>query len=89
MTKILISIYRTSCYYEAQGHAGDHDVCTIISTLEGVLTTTQKPRVYDQETGHCQIVIDEATDEQKHIFKAVRDVMQQVAEQYPDCIKMY
>lgn len=89
MTKVLISIYRTSCYYEAEGHAGNHDVCTILSTLEGVLTTAQTPRQYDAESGHCQIVIDDATDAQKTVFRAVQSVLQQVAEQFPEHVKLY
>lgn len=81
-------------FYDCENHAGDYDVCTIMSTLSNVLVAAAlsegvQPLEYDEDSGHVRIDIDYASAETVKVFDTVMEVIEQVAEQYPDYVKVY
>lgn len=94
MTKIMLRISenRHDIYFDCLNHAGDHDVCTIISTLCNVLVAEcirlgSKPSVYEE--GHVHIDIEYATPQTVEVFKAVEMVFKEIEKNHPDIVKIY
>lgn len=92
MTKVMLNIDKLNgIYYESMTHAGDHDACTIVSTLSNVLVEEcfnegHEPTIYNK--GHVRIDMP-YSDKAYEVFKAVEGVMRQAAHQLPDHIKIY
>jgi len=93
MTKAIFQ-YDKGLMFDCVNHAGDHDVCTIVSTLCGVLVIACKrfdkdfePTIYNE--GHVRIDVSRADDSLKEVFRTVEAVMKQAAKQHPDYIKIY
>ncbi len=92
MTKVIMNIDPISgIMFDCMNHAGDHDACTIMATLTNVLVEATDmagyvPKVY--EKGHVRIDLPAGTGTDT-VFRAVGEVMQQAAEQYPEYIKIY
>ena len=67
MTNITMSIgVGNNLFYDAEYHAGEHDACTIISTVSSMLIAEAercgiKPAVLKK--GHCRIGIPDAKPE--------------------------
>ena len=95
MTKVMMhSDPLSGLFYDAICHADDRDVCTIVSTLSNVMVASAllneiKPVVY--EDGHVQVIIpaDEADEQVWGVFYAVKECMEQAAEQHPENLRMY
>lgn len=93
MTKAMLHIDpKEGIYFDCLNHAGDYDVCTIVSTLCNVLVASClrrniEPRTY--ESGHVTLDINRAEKSLTEVFNAVWDVFKQVAEQHPDCVELY
>lgn len=92
MTKVMMNIDEISgMYYECIEHSGDHDVCTIASTLSNVLVEEcfiagHEPTIYN--SGHVRI--DMPYSQQAYaVFRAVEGVFHQLARQHPENIKIY
>lgn len=92
MTKVMINIDDISgIFFDCQMHSGDHDACTIISTLCNVLVEEcfrqdREPTIYNP--GHVRIDMP-YSDAAYEVFAAVEEVMQQAARQHPEHIKIY
>ena len=92
MTKVFMNIDEISgMYYECIEHSGDHDVCTIVSTLSNVIVEQcyiegHEPTIYNK--GHVRVDMPYSRDAQV-VFRAVEGVMRQAAHQLPDHIKIY
>lgn len=66
-------------YLKCVNHAGDHDICTIISTLCNVLTIQGFKAGIDPikyEGGEFEICIPDASDEDKAVADVVIKTMQ-------------
>lgn len=93
MTKVLLDIKDNGeVFFDCYNHAGDHDVCTVTSTLSGVLVIeAQKcgiePSHYEE--GHVNIYLPISEDKNREVFKTVREVFLQLEEQNPEHIKVY
>ena len=93
MTKVLMNADVVSgVYYDCFNHADDHDACTIMSTLSGVLALEcfeagYEPTVYNE--GHVRIDMPSVDEKTVHVFQVVYKAIQQAARQYPDNIKIY
>ena len=92
MTKVMISIDEISgMYYECINHAGDHDVCTIASTLSNVIVEQcfiegHEPTIYNK--GHVRVDMPYSMQAYA-VFRAVEGVFNQAARQHPENIKIY
>jgi hypothetical protein len=92
MTKVMMNIDEISrMYYECINHAGDHDACTIASTLSNVICEVcfnegHEPTIYN--SGHVRVDIPFSQNAYA-VFRAVEGVMRQAARQQPEHIKIY
>lgn len=78
--------------YDCINHAGDHDVCTIVSTLTNVLVEATfaigyEPTTYDE--GHVRLDIPDADFVTMELFRIVLKQLKEVANQHPDYLKIY
>ena len=93
MTKVTLEIKDNGdIMYDCFNHAGDHDVCTIISTLSNVLCEAsfragRDPTCYNK--GHVRVDIPGADEPTIEVFRTVQHVMEQVALQHPDHVNLY
>lgn len=87
MTKVILTVHRDSVFFECSGHSGDHDVCTIVSTLTNVLAVQSHPQVYD--SGRVRIIDNDPSASTKAVFKAVEKCFHEAAKQHPDHLKVY
>lgn len=93
MTKAIMNVDDLgNIFFDCINHAGDHDACTIISTLCNVLTEAcftedKEPTIYNE--GHVRIDISGASRETIAVFRTVEKVMAQAAEQHPEHIQIY
>lgn len=93
MTKVLLDIKDNGeVFFDCLNHSGDHDVCTIASTLAGVLGIEAEkcgiePTHY--EDGHVNIYLPVSEDKHREVFKAVKEAFLQLEEQNPEYIKVY
>jgi len=94
MTKVILNVdkKRKSVYFDCMNHAGDSLVCAMASTLCGiVLLSCERAKLMPDryESGHMTVNIPNAADWMLNMFDIVGDVFEQIAEQYPQFIKIY
>lgn len=93
MTKVMLRTYENGAlFYDCLNHAGDDDACTIMSTLSNVLVEAcfrsgHDPTIYNK--GHVRIDISKGEYPCIEVFRCVNHVIEQVAKQYPDNVKVY
>lgn len=93
MTKAIMNIDDLgSIFFDCINHAGDHDACTIVSTLCNVLVEAcfnedKEPTIYNK--GHVRIDMENASKETIAIFRTVEKVLNHASEQMPDNIQIY
>jgi len=90
MTTAHLSIDKQSnISFDCVNHAGDWDVCTMITAYCNVLVAEclrhdVYPTVY--EAGHIHIDFEYASDSTKEVFLSVWDAIKATAEEYPEHI---
>lgn len=94
MTTIQLDITREDgpLWFDAKEHAGDREVCGMISTLLNFLVVYMAghgiaPTVY--EKGHLQFDVYVSNMHINRVFRAVVTTLQSLAYQYPDNIKIF
>jgi len=93
MTKAMMVINDNGdIMYDCLNHSGDHDVCTIMSTLSNVLVQAcfragHEPTIYNK--GHVRIDLFKADYPTIEVFRTVDAVIRKAAEQNPDYIRIY
>lgn len=94
MTKVIMNITsnRHDIFFDCENHAGDHDVCTIISTLCNVLVAHTlrlgaKPTEYKE--GHVRIDLEYASQPTMEVFESVLMVFKEIEKNHPDTVKIY
>ena len=92
MTKAIFNFNNWDIMFDCENHAGDHDVCTIVSTLCNVLVAAARkagiePTKYDK--GHVRIDIHNAGYPTAEVFRLVEELMHSVADQYPEHVRIY
>lgn len=93
MTKVILQIKDNGdLFYECMNHAGDHDVCTIMSTISNFLVEECfecgcEPTVYDK--GHVRIDMSNAGELAKEIFRIAEKQISRLKAQNPEHIKVY
>ena len=95
MTKVIFQFDKDgSLMFDCINHSGDHDVCTIVSTLCNVLVeacarfdSNFEPTVYNE--GHVRIDMNMTDDALRDTFHTVEGVMHHVMHQHPEHIKIY
>lgn len=92
MTNVILHISDAGVFYDAEYHAGEHDVCTILSTITSMLIAEAercgiKPSI--QEKGHCRIGIPDAKYETVEVFECADEVLKDLAKQHPAYIKLW
>lgn len=93
MTNITMSIgVGNNLFYDAEYHAGEHDACTIISTVSSMLIAEAercgiKPAVL--EKGHCRIGIPDASPEAVEVWKCAEEVLTDLSHQMPQYVRMW
>lgn len=92
MTKVIFNIDKNDVYVDCTNHAGDHDACTIVSTLMNVLVAKcmmcHKP-INKYEGGRVFINTHFSDPKDIDVFEAVKFTLEKAAEEYPDSIKIY
>lgn len=90
MTRVTISHRWPSVFVDVDGHAGDHDVCTIISTVCNMivmaLPENVEPEIYSD--GRVRIIRDAAERKLIDVVMTAEDVFRELQDRYPDCIKV-
>ena len=94
MTKVIMNFDEDgSIMFDCLNHAGDYDVCTIVSTLTNVLVEAVfdagcEPTTYNP--GHVRIDLPAMHARKvKDTFRIVKKVFDRVQKQNPDNIKIY
>ncbi len=94
MTKVKMNITAShkDIFFDCLNHAGDHDVCTIVSTLCNVLVAEcirvdTRPTVYEE--AHVRIDLDYVSPMTEAVFKDVYRVFEGLQENHPDMVKLY
>lgn len=90
MTTITLSYSWCSVYYECKNHAGDHDLCTIISTISNMIVSALPEGVMPDkyESGH--VLIQRVMPERQllEVVKTAEKVLRGLAEDNPKYILM-
>ena len=93
MTKISLSITREDgpLWFDCVGHAGNREVCGMISTILNFLVVYMAerghaPSVY--EPGHLQFDLYMSDLHINRVFRAVVTTLQELENQHPDNIKI-
>ena len=92
MTRVLISIVKRDVYVEIENHAGDREVCGIISAYTNMLVAICRENRIEPETyesGHVKIYISDAHKSLVRVFIAAKKLFEATAEAYPEHIKVY
>lgn len=93
MTKVMLRIDENGLiFFDCLNHCNDYTVCAIISTLANVLVEAcyragHEPTIYNK--GHVRIDIPKAEYPTIEVFRIVDKGFRQVAEQYPDLVRLY
>ena len=93
MTKVMLNADDLGgVFYDCMNHSGDHDVCTVMSTLSNVLVEACfragcEPTEYNP--GHVRIDMEQADPMTVELFRTVGSVIEKFAKQYPDYVKIY
>ncbi len=94
MTKLIMDVRDddSALYFECIMHVGDHDICTMVSTLCNVLVLRCDQRDYDVDIyneGHVRINIERADAGTCAVARALLDSFMYLEEMYPDYVKVY
>lgn len=79
-------------FFDCENHSGDHDVCTIASTLCNVVVAICLEKGYKIDTyepGHVCIKGDHCDDQTSTVLRTVLRVFEQVEGQSPRLLKVY
>lgn len=93
MTKVMMNIKEDGdVFFDCINHAGDHDVCTGVTMLCNVLVVATErakfsPAAYDD--GHVRITIDDPPKWLRETFMTVLDVFMDMANKFPEYVKIY
>lgn len=93
MTKVMLRADESgSLFYDCLNHSDDDSVCVMMSTLSNVLVeacfrTGREPTIYNK--GHVRIDIPKAEYPTIEVFRCVDKVIEQVARQHPENVKVY
>lgn len=93
MTKVMLNADEFGgIFYDCMNHAGDHDACTVMSTLSNVLVEACfragcEPTTYNP--GHVRIDMEQADYPTIEVFRTVGAVIEKFAKQYPNYVKVY
>lgn len=92
MTKVVMDIRKDgTVLYECTNHAGDHDVCTAISTISGMLARAAlrvnvEPLKYEE--GNVRIYIDKAGYPTLEVFRVAEEAIKDLVKQHPEYITL-
>ena len=93
MTEVRLNIVREDgpLWFDERGHAGDREVCGMISTLLNFLVVYMdergfEPNVYSD--GHVQYDIYMSNMHVNRVFRSVVKTLEALELQYPDNIKV-
>lgn len=93
MTKIIFNVKENGeIFFDCENHSGDHDVCTIVSTLCNVLVraTEKADLVVDEyESGHVRIYIPQTKSCLREQFLTILDIFEELQTENPKYIKIY
>ena len=94
MTNVIMDIAEddSTLYFDCETHAGDKEVCLIMSTACNVLVLRCDKRGYDVdvcESGHVRIDIERADPETCAVARALLDLFLYLEEVYPENVKVY
>ena len=94
MTKVIISMGDEggAFFFDCENHAGDHDVCTIASTLCNVVVARCQERGYKIDEylpGHVRITGDKCDEGTNTVMRTVLRVFEELQRQNPDFVKIY
>lgn len=93
MTKAIMSIdSENNIMFDCMNHAGDPEICRAVSALCGVLAIAadrigHEPTHY--KDGHVRIDLFNVSDEMRHEFEDVYEVLRQLAQQFPENVRIY
>lgn len=94
MTEVRMTITREDgpLWFDCRGHAGDREVCGMISTVLNFLVIYMSdqgivPKIYDK--GHLQFEIYASNLHINRVFRAVETTLKQLEIYYPENIKVY
>ena len=78
-----------SIMFDCDNHAGDHDVCTIISTqcnvlVEACFRADDEPTIYNR--GHVRIDLIRPSYPIAEVFRTVEAQMRKVAKMHPEYV---
>lgn len=90
MTTITISHSWFSAFMDVKGHAGDHDVCTAISTITNMVVAALpegvEPDIYEE--GHVMVKRDVAERRVIEVTAVAEKMFKELEEQHPGCLKV-
>jgi hypothetical protein len=94
MTKVIISMGEDggAFFFDCENHSGDHDVCTITSTLCNVVVARCQEKGYkidEYREGHVRIAGNRCDEQTNAVLRSVLRVFEQVQEQNPGALKVY
>lgn len=94
MTKVILDVdeLNNSLMFDCLNHAGDTAICRAVSALCGVLAIEAtrigaEPTVY--EDGHVRIDLFNVSIYTHYVFQDVFEVFRQLAEQFPEHVRIY
>ena len=93
MTNIVFNVDADkNIFFDALYHSGEHDTCTIVSSISNVLTAAalragHQPVIY--EAGHVRIEIPEAKPETIEVFLAAEDCFRSLEKDRPQYVKIF
>ena len=94
MTKVIINTGEDgrSFFFDCENHSGDHDVCTVASTLCNVVVSRCQEKGYridDYRPGHVCAHGDHCDESTSAILRTVLHVFEELQEQNAGLIKIY
>lgn len=81
-----------SLEFECENHAGDSEVCMIVSTLCNVLVSSfirSGLPIDEYESGKVLLYTEKANYPLVETFRTVVDVLEEVSSKYPENVKLY
>ena len=94
MTKVYLRMDdKNGILFDCINHAGDHDVCGIVTTLCNVLVIAADRAGYEPTTytdGHVPIDVSHPSPDGllEEVFETVWEVFRQASKQYPEHLKI-
>lgn len=90
MTTVTINHSWFSAFLDVEGHAGDHDLCTIISTIANMVAASLpegvEPDIYTD--GRVMIKRDVAERRVIAVMEVAEMLFKELEEEFPDKIKV-